>query len=89
MATETIERRRPTSQRLIRMTRQRRRQLSHLPSSNGTTDGNSTTPHTQPKKKLLLSDLGWTKEQILESYYRFQRYADILDAPGMESYDEL
>ncbi|GAH80460.1 unnamed protein product [marine sediment metagenome] len=41
------------------------------------------------KKPLFISDLGWTREQALETYLRFRTFKEDWEAPGMEAYDEL
>lgn len=46
-----------------------------------------TFPET--KKPLLISDLGWTREQALETYLHFRTFREDWEAPGMEAYDEL
>jgi len=39
--------------------------------------------------KLLLRDLGWTREQAIETRLRLRGFEEDWDAPGMEIYDEL
>jgi hypothetical protein len=40
-------------------------------------------------KPLLISDLGWTREETLETYYRVRTFKEDWETPGMEDYDEL
>lgn len=46
-----------------------------------------TVPTTT--NKLLVRDLGWTREQALETRLRLRGFEEDWDAPGMEIYDEL
>lgn len=43
----------------------------------------------ETKNKLLIEDLGWSREETLEAYYRFLPFKQDWDYPGMEVYDEL
>lgn len=43
----------------------------------------------EPKRRLLVKDLGWTKEQALANHYRYRSFAEDWNAPGMEVYDQL
>ncbi len=43
----------------------------------------------EPKKRLLVKDLGWTREQALANHYRYRSFAEDWNAPGMEVYDQL
>lgn len=49
------------------------------------------TRAVDPTRKIpnLLSDLGWTSEQVAETYHRLQAFQTDWDAPGMEIYDQL
>ncbi len=89
MVTQVPERKRLTSQRRTRRLRQQRVLHANGYAANDNGVLHSTADERKHKRELLLSDLGWSKEQILESYYRFKRYSHILDAPGMEEYDEV
>ena len=46
-------------------------------------------PQEPTPKRLLVRDLGWSREQALETYYRLQSFSDDWDAPGMDAYDAL
>ena len=46
------------------------------------------TTHTAANK-LLISELGWSLEQAIETRMRLRTFEEDWDAPGMESYDEL
>ncbi|HWQ69580.1 MAG TPA: hypothetical protein VN494_06470, partial [Patescibacteria group bacterium] len=46
------------------------------------------TVHTAPTK-MLIGDLGWTREQAYETRLRLRAFEEDWDAPGMEIYDEL
>lgn len=46
-------------------------------------------PSAKFKRPLLISDLGWTKEQASEARFRFRNFAPFWDVPGMEVYDEM
>ena len=46
-----------------------------------------TIPTTS--SRLLIRDLGWTREQAIETRLRLQAFEQDWDAPGMEIYDEL
>lgn len=39
--------------------------------------------------KILVRDLGWTREQAIETRLRLRAFEEDWDAPGMEIYDEL
>lgn len=39
--------------------------------------------------RMLLDDLGWSREQVLETRMRLRTFEEDWDAPGMEDYDEL
>jgi hypothetical protein len=39
--------------------------------------------------KLLTEELGWSREQALETRMRMRTFEEDWDAPGMEGYDEL
>jgi hypothetical protein len=41
------------------------------------------------KKQLLISDLEWSPDQILEARMRLRAFEDDWGAPGMEAYDAL
>ena len=38
---------------------------------------------------LHVGQLGWSREETQETYWRLQNFADDWDAPGMEAYDDL
>lgn len=40
-------------------------------------------------KRMLIEDLGWTREQAIETRLRLRAFEEDWDAPGMELYDEL
>jgi len=40
-------------------------------------------------RRLLISDLGWTNEDVLETRARLKGFEDDWNAPGMEAYDGL
>lgn len=42
-----------------------------------------------PKEALRVSDLHWTEQEALETYFRLRSFEDDWDAPGMEAYDAL
>ncbi len=44
---------------------------------------------TSQTKKLLLSDLGWTREQIIETRSRLKSFEEDWNRPEMDIYDEL
>ena len=46
------------------------------------------TVRTAPTK-MLIGDLGWTREQAHETRLRLRAFEEDWDAPGMEIYDEL
>lgn len=46
------------------------------------------TIHTAVNR-MLISDLGWSREQALETRMRLRTFEEDWDAPGMEDYDEL
>lgn len=88
MVIETLEHKRLARQRRTR--RQRQRLLhseAHLLNSNGTR--HASTGAEKPKKELLISELGWTAEEALDTHYRLRNFALLWDGPGMEEYDEL
>ncbi|MBI5344412.1 MAG: hypothetical protein HZB83_03600 [Deltaproteobacteria bacterium] len=39
--------------------------------------------------RMLISELGWSREQALETRMRLRTFEEDWNAPGMESYDEL
>ena len=38
---------------------------------------------------MLIENLGWSREQIIETRMRLRIFEEDWDAPGMEGYDEL
>jgi hypothetical protein len=38
---------------------------------------------------LLISDLGWDCQEVLETRSRLSAFEEDWDAPGMEAYDQL
>lgn len=40
-------------------------------------------------RTLLISDLGWSREEALETYARLRSFEEDWNAPGMEAYDDL
>lgn len=40
-------------------------------------------------KRMLIDDLGWSREQVLETRMRLRTFEEDWDAPGMEAYDDL
>lgn len=57
-----------------------------------TTDNSNFHVVSQPateQKKLLISDLGWSPEQVRAAHERYQPFKDFWDAPGMDVYDAL
>lgn len=50
--------------------------------------GAAATVRTAPSK-MLINDLGWSKEQALETRMRLRTFEEDWDAPGMEGYDDL
>ena len=50
----------------------------------------TTEATTGPKRRpLLLSDLGWSKEETIDTYFRLRPFQEDRDAPGMDAYDDL
>jgi hypothetical protein len=43
----------------------------------------------ETRKELAIDDLGWSEEEIKETYYRLLSFKEDWEAPGMEAYDEL
>ena len=41
------------------------------------------------KKRPTVQSLGWTKEEALETYYKFRAFAEDWDDPAMEVYDDI
>lgn len=41
------------------------------------------------KSELLVSSLGWTKEEALETRMRLRAFEEDWEAPGMEGYDDI
>ena len=39
--------------------------------------------------RMLIGDLGWSREQALETRMRLRTFEEDWNAPGMEAYDEL
>lgn len=39
--------------------------------------------------ELLVSDLGWTQEQVEEAHRRYLPFKEYWDAPEMDAYDAL
>ena len=50
-------------------------------------DAAVTVPTTV--KKMLIQNLGWTREQAIETRLRLRVFEEDWNAPGMELYDEL
>ncbi len=77
------------TQRRIRRLRQQRlfHANGHMPNGNGTLHTNGATE--KPRKQLLVKDLGWTREEALETHYRLRNFARVWDGPGIEEYDEM
>lgn len=48
-----------------------------------------STTREPRKRPLVISDLGWTSEEALETYHRLRAFHDDWNVPGMELYDEL
>lgn len=44
---------------------------------------------TTKTKKLFISDLGWTREQIIETRSRLKTFEEDWNMPEMDIYDEL
>lgn len=42
-----------------------------------------------PRQALLVSALGWSREEAQETYLRLRSFEEDWDAPGMEAYDDL
>ena len=40
-------------------------------------------------RQLLISDLGWSQEEALETRMRLRAFEEDWNAPGMEAYDSL
>ena len=51
-------------------------------------DWNRTTS-VMPYRPLLISDLGWTIEEAIETRARLKSFEEDWDSPGMEAYDKL
>lgn len=51
--------------------------------------GNSTILLAPAWRGLHVGQLGWSREETQETYWRLQNFADDWDAPGMEAYDDL
>jgi hypothetical protein len=86
MSNDIVDEKKLATQRRTRRLRQRR--LLHL--NNHLLNGNGAHENgTKPKKLLTAKDLGWTDEEIEESYYYFKRFAPLWEGPGMDEYDEL
>jgi hypothetical protein len=45
--------------------------------------------HAAPPTPLRVADLGWTREQAVDTRARLASFAEDWDAPGMEGYDDL
>jgi hypothetical protein len=43
----------------------------------------------ETRKELAIADLGWSEEEIKETYYRLLNFKEDWEAPGMEAYDQL
>lgn len=41
------------------------------------------------RKALLISELGWSQDETMETLMRLRNFKSDWDAPGMEVYDEL
>ncbi len=41
------------------------------------------------RRRLLISDLGWSPEQARETYMRLRHFEEDWNAPGMDAYDDL
>lgn len=48
-----------------------------------------TTPATTEWRSLLISDLGWSEDQIRDVQARLAPFGPDWDAPGMDEYDAL
>ncbi len=57
--------------------------------TNAATTLPSTNRADSAKQQLLIADLGWSPDQILESRMRLRAFEADWDAPGMEAYDAL
>jgi mRNA-degrading endonuclease RelE of RelBE toxin-antitoxin system len=47
------------------------------------------TEFRKPRSPLLIQDLGWTPEQVIEARSRLLCFEEDWNAPGMEIYDDL
>ncbi len=48
-----------------------------------------SAPTEETKNQLLISDLGWSQEEAIQTYYRLMPFKEDWEAPGMEAYDAL
>lgn len=87
MAIDVLEKKSLAAQRRVRRLRQRRLLHGNHLNGNGLRLANGATE--QPKKQPTANDLGWTDEEIEESYYYFKRFAPYWEGPGMDEYDEM
>ena len=46
-------------------------------------------PRVIRSEALLISNLGWTREETADTYHRLRSFAQDWDMPGMELYDAL
>ena len=51
--------------------------------------GKGVTIVQETRKELAIDDLGWSEEEIKESYYRLLSFKEDWEASGMEAYDQL
>ncbi len=87
MAADVLDKKGLAIQRRIRRLRQRR--LLHGNHLNGNGLAHANGASGQPKPQVTARDLGWTDEEIEESYYYFKRFAPYWEGPGMSEYELL
>ncbi len=89
MVMDTLEQKRLVYQRRTRRLRQQRLLHNNDHWANGNGAEHTAGATNKPKKELLISDLGWTKEQARDTHYRLRNFALVWDGPGLEEYDEM
>jgi hypothetical protein len=87
MVAEALERKQLATQRRIRRLRQQRLLHSAAYLANGNIE--MSTNGTQPKKQLLVRDLGWTEQEAADNHDRPKNFARFWEGPGVEEYDEM
>jgi len=61
---------------------------SVAPATDGPRAASPTKPAPLDDPRLLVHDLGWSKDEALDTHFRLRPFQDDWEAPGMDAYDE-